>query len=81
MCYSNVATSSVVGGQTTDLLREFDYGANGSGSIYFEPNRVQYIGLRSNTLDILEVQIAEKTGALSELMEETTSIALNFQPI
>ena len=81
MCYSNVATSSVVGGQTTDLLREFDYGANGSGSIYFEPNRVQYIGLRSNTLDILEVQIAEKTGALSELTEGTTSIALNFQPI
>lgn len=80
MCYSNVAVPAVVGGQNTDILREFDYGVNGSGTTYFEPTRVQYMKVRSNRMDIIEVEIAEKTGKLAQLAEGTTTVTLSFIP-
>ena len=80
ICYSNMAEPAVVGGQRVDILREFDYGVNGTGSTYFEPQRVQYMPLRSNELDIIEVEIGEKSGKLAQLSEGTTSVTLSFIP-
>ena len=79
--YSDVAQSSVVGGKVTDLLREINYARRGEGAVYFEPTHIQYIPVRSTTLDIIETQIAETDGPLAEFKfgEGRAIVTLHFK--
>ena len=70
--------SGVVGNQVTDLLREVNYKREGKGSQYFEPLHIQYIPVRKEVLDIIEVQVAETTGPLVKFGEGNTIVTLHF---
>ncbi len=73
--YSDVGSSSVVGNQVTDLLREVDYKREGKGSYYFEPTHPQYIGVRKDVIDIIETQVSETDGKLVDFGNATRSFS------
>ena len=77
--YSDVGGSGVVGNQVTDLLREVNYKREGKGSQYFEPLHIQYIDVRKEMLDIVEVQVAETTGELSKFGAGNTIATLHLK--
>ena len=77
--YSDVGGSSVVGNQVTDLLREVNYRRKGEGVQYFEPLHIKYIPLRKDVLDIIETQVSETTGELTDFGEGDTIVTLHFK--
>ena len=79
LVYSDVGSSSVVGNQITDLLREVDYKREGRGSYYFEPTHLQYIKVRKDVIDIIETQVAETGGKLVEFGKGNTILTLHFK--
>ena len=81
LVYSDVCTPSVVGSQRVDMLREVTYEDNREGTVYFEPNRLQHLGVRNSTLDIISVQIAEKNGDIAKFHQGTTTVTLHFNPV
>jgi len=78
LVYSNVGGASVVGNQVTDLLREVNLIRKGAGVQYFEPTHIQYIPVRKEVLDIIEVQVAEATGELVTFGAGNTIVTLHF---
>lgn len=85
LCYSDVTQPSVVGNQTTQLLREFYYEHGGkgrkTGSTYYEPHRRQYLPLRSNTVTVISTEIAEKSGELTKFVPGETTVTYHFRPV
>ena len=77
--YSDVGGSSVVGDQVTDLLREVNFSRTGKGAQYFEPLHIQYIPVRKETLDIIEVQVAETTGELVKFGDGNTVVTIHVK--
>ena len=77
--YSDAGGSTVVGNHVTDLLREVKFSSEGQGSQYFEPVHIQYIPVRKQVLDIIEVNVAETTGELARLGTGNTILALHFR--
>ena len=77
--YSDVGSSGVVGNQVTYLLREVSYKREGKGSQYFEPLHIQYIPVRKDVLDIIETQVAETTGDLTQFGSGNTIVTLHFK--
>ena len=77
--YSDVGSSSVVGNQVTDLLREVDYKREGRGSYYFEPTHLQYIKVRKDVIDIIETQVSETDGELVKFGKGNTIVTLHFK--
>ena len=77
--YSDVGSSGVVGNQVTDLLREVCYKREGKGSQYFEPLHIQYIPVHKDVLDIIETQVAETTGDLTQFGTGNTIVTLHFK--
>ena len=77
--YSDVGGSSVVGDQVTDLLREINFSRTGKGAQYFEPLHIQYIPVRKETLDIIEVQVAETTGELVKFGDGNTVVTIHIK--
>ena len=53
--------------------------SDGKGSQYFEPLHIQYIPVRKETIDIIETQVAETTGALTQFGPGNTIITLHFK--
>jgi len=78
LVYSNVGGGSVVGNQVTDLLREGNLIRKGAGVQYFEPTHIQYIPVRKEVVDIIEVQVAESTGELVTFGDGNTIATLHF---
>ena len=79
--YSDVGGSSVLGDQITDFIREVNYKREGKGSYYFEPTQLQYISLRKQLLDIIEVQVEEGTGALTTFGRGITTVTFHFKRV
>ena len=79
LVYSDVGSSSVVGNQVTDLLREVDYKREGRGSYYFEPTHLQYIKVRKDVIDIIETQVSETGGDLVKFGKGNTIVTLHFK--
>ena len=77
--YSDAGGNSVVGNRGTDLLREVKFSSHGHGSQYFEPIHIQYIPVRKQVLDIVEVNVAETTGELARLGKGNTILTLHFR--
>lgn len=80
LCYSDVCSPSTVGSQSVDLMREVTYEEGSGGSVYFEPHRLQHLGVRSNTLDVIGIQIAEKDGEFVDFHSGVTTVTLHFLP-
>ena len=62
--FCNVAESSSVGNQITNFLRDLPYKDD---PIRWEPQHVQYHRVRGDTVEIVEVEVAEKNGDLLNL--------------
>ena len=77
--YSDVAGSTIVGNRVTDLLREIQYKREGRGTLYFEPLHIQYMSLRSETIEIIQTQVAETNGDLVKFGEGNTLVTLYFK--
>jgi len=79
LVYSDVSSSSVLGDQRVDILREVQYKQSGRGVVYFEPKLPQYIPVRKDFVDIVEMQVGEITGELTEFSEGETILTLHFK--
>ena len=78
--YSDVAASSMVGGQITDLLREVNYVRKGRGTVYVEPEHLQFHAIRRNVIETIEVQISETNGQLVQFTSrQPSAITLVFK--
>ena len=80
--YSNVGGSSIVGNRITDLLREIKFKREGRGVFYFEPLHIQYLPVRYEVIEFIEVQVAETSGAggdLVKFVEGNTILTLHFK--
>ena len=56
--------------QKVDILREVQYKQSGRGVFYFEPKLPQYIPVRKDFIVIIEVQVGDITGELTEFRIE-----------
>ena len=74
--YSGASRSMVVGNQVTDLLREVPYSLE---KRHFEPSQIQYLPVRSHSLEIIETQVAEVDGKLVDFSPGVTSVTLHFK--
>jgi len=75
--YCNVGESSIVGTQITNFLRDLPYKDE---PIRWEPQKVQYHRVRGDTVEIVEVEVAETNGALLTLNPAgETQVTLHFQ--
>ena len=79
LVYSDVSSSSVLGDQKVDILREVQYKQSGRGVFYFEPKLPQYIPVCKDFFDIVEVQVGEITGELTEFSVGETILTLHFK--
>ena len=75
--YCNVGESSIVGTQITNFLRDLPY----KGELTWrEPEHVQYHRVRGDTVEIIEVQLAQKDGSLAKFNPAgETQVTLHFQ--
>ena len=76
--YSDLVQTQIMGGSETDLLREVIY--NGSKST-FEPHHLQFIPIRKNKFDTLEIGISETDGTQTEFSntKDETAVTLCFR--
>ena len=77
--YCSAGKSQIVGNKITDLLREVPFSANGLGSQYYEPTQLQYKPVRSNHIDIIEVEVSETDGSLATFEDGVTTLTLHFK--
>ena len=80
--YSDVAGSSIVSNRVTDLLREIEYKREGRGTMCFEPLHIQYMSLRNELVEIIQIQVAETFGTGGDLVkfgEGNTIVTLHFK--
>ena len=75
--YCNVGESSIVGNQITNFLRDLPYKDD---PIRWEPQHVQYHRVRGHTVEIVEVEVAEKNGTFLNLNPAgETQVMLHFK--
>jgi len=64
------------------LLWEIKFKTEGRGVIYFEPLNIQYLPVRKEVVEFIEVQVAETSGAGGDLVpfvDGDTILTLNFR--
>ena len=74
--YSNAGQSVITGDKVTDLLREVPYNPEEIG---YEPKHIRYIPLRSDVVDIIEVQVSENDGSLVNFEPGDTVVTLHYK--
>ena len=80
--YSDVSSSTMVGDKIVDLLREVKYDRTSRGQVYFEPQHIQYIPVRREVMDVIEVQVADTIGTGDDLAKfgpGHTLVTLHFK--
>ena len=75
--HCNVGTSSMVGNQVTDVLREIKYRTH--EATHFEPQHIQYLPVRSKLMEIVETQVTETNGDLVAFGKGQTLLTLHFK--
>ena len=81
MVYSDLVESTVVGSGKFPLLREVQLLRTGDGESTAEPLHHQWIKLRGNQLDILEVEIASTSGPLAPLPPGKTLVTIGLKKL
>ena len=75
--HCNVGTSSTVGNQVNDLLREIKYRTH--ETTHFEPQHIQYLPVRSKLMEIVETQVTETNGDLVAFGTGQILLTLHFK--
>ena len=81
MVYSDLVESTVVGSGKFPLLREVQLLRTGDGESTAEPLHHQWIKLRGQQLDILEVEIASTSGPLAILPPGKTIVTIGLKQL
>ena len=81
MVYSDLVESTVVGSGKYPLLREVQLLRTGEGESTAEPLHHQWIKVRGNQLDILEVEIASTGGPLTILPPGKTLVTIGLKQL
>ena len=81
MVYSDLVESTVVGSGKFPLLREVQLLRTGEGESTAEPLHHQWIKVRGQQLDILEVEIASTSGPLAILPPGKTLVTIGLKQL
>ena len=81
MVYSDLVESTVVGSGKYPLLREVQLLRTGDGESTAEPLHHQWIKVRGQQLDILEVEIASTGGPLAILPPGKTLVTIGLKQL
>ena len=81
MVYSDVVQSTVVGSGKFPLLREVQLVRAGEGKSTVEPLHHQWIKVRGNQLDIVEVEVANPGGSLTVLTPGKTIVTIGLKQL
>jgi len=81
MVYSDLVESSVVGSGKFPLLREVQLVKSGEGESTVEPLHHQWIKLRSNQMEMVEVEIASTAGPLTILPPGKTLVTIGLKQL
>ena len=80
--YSDLIDSSYVGGQQHQLLREVHLGeSKREGRLIVEPHRLQWIHVRPNRVETIQVQLATLSGPLVRFDKGKTVVTLLLQQV
>ena len=77
--YTDVAQPQIVGGKQTDMIREVVYTNKFKGRSQFEPLHLQFIPIRKNVFDTIEVAVSEADGQLADIRGGSTILTLLFK--
>ena len=77
--YTDLTQTQIVGGTETDLLREVSFPNNEKGKWLFEPLHLQYLPIRKNVFDSVEVRISETDGSQVNFKDGQTILTINFR--
>ena len=81
MVYSDIVESTVMGSGKFPLLREVQIMRTGDGESTAEPLHHQWIKVRGNQLDIIEVEIANTNGTLAVLPPGKTIVTIGLKQL
>ena len=81
MVYSDVVESTGVGSGKYPLLREVQLLRTGEGESTVEPLHHQWIKVRGNQLEIVEVEIADTSGPLTILPPGKTIVTIGLKQL
>ena len=81
MVYSDVVESTVVGSGKYPLLREVQLLRTGEGESAVEPLHHQWIKVRGNQLEIVEVEIVDTSGPLKILPPGRTIVTIGLKQL
>ena len=81
MVYSDVVVSTVVGSGKYPLLREVQLLRTGEGESTVEPLHHQWIKVRGNQLEIVEVEIVDTSGPLKILPPGRTIVTIGLKQL
>ena len=77
---SDVASSSIVGDKTEDLLRSFHYKRQtGCDMFHFEPQTIHYLPVRKSFFEIVETTFTETDGSQVKFNSGDCTLGLHFK--
>ena len=79
--YSDIIESTIVVAQKHPLLRELQLEITGEGRASVKPYHHEWIKLRSNRLEVVELQIATPDGPLAVLPPGKTIVTFGIHPL
>lgn len=77
--YSNACESRLVGNQRVDVLRELRMDGNRRGQQYYEPRHLEYLPVRRQAFEVLEIHIDDLNGGTVDFGSGVTSVVLHFR--
>ena len=77
--YSNANTSTMVGDQVSDVLREVNFDSTKEGQQYFERKHRQYLQVRQQQYEVMEIALDDLNGVPVKLGPGVTSVVLHFR--
>ena len=81
MVYCDAAESTIVGAQKHSLLRKVELERKGEGRATIEPQHREWIRVRNQHIESIEVSLATQHGNLLVLPPGKTLITLRFQQV
>ena len=69
----------MVGNQVSDVLREVNFDSSKEGQQYFEPKHRQYLRVRQQEYEVMEVALDDLSGTPVKLGPGVTSVVLHFR--
>ena len=81
MIYCDAVESTIVGAQRHSLLRKVELERKGEGRVTIEPYHREWLRVRNQHLESIEVSLATPDGSLLVLSPGKTIITLSFQQV